>query len=201
MELLTDSAQLEPIDIAPIRAGLAGLLDPVVAVGAAILTVVPIDPEVLADGVEAWNTFKALPADLELVPIAAVQGVRLSVPIRIRNPNDFPLRTPALAAGAFFGTLPPPSDSAPPDQAIARILYPGPDASMLPPYDGSAATLVDTDLLMEVRWSNGGQGLAAFLGSGSPSSSYLDSVLELDLGYGTIQVPFRAAVPNLLLVP
>jgi hypothetical protein len=67
---------------------------------------------------------------------------------------------------------------------------------MLPAHDGVSATPVDTELTMEFRWDLAGAGLAALLGAAAPAG-YVDATLRVDLGYGPLTVPFRAAVPSL----
>jgi hypothetical protein len=189
---------LVPIDLAPIRDGLAGLLGPIVDFGTALLDFLPIEEPERAAAITAWDHFQHVPVEVKLVRVDAISGVRLAVPVRISNPNDFAIRAPALAAGTYLGALALPSP-APANQAIARFRYPGAGIPMLPAHDGTSATPVPTELLMEFRWDHAGSGLAAFLDAGAPSASYIDATLQLDLGYGSLRVPFRAPLPSLEL--
>jgi len=196
LKLLADPAQLVEVDLAPVRDGLALVMQPVVDVGSAVLGVLGIPASDLEAGISAWEELTALPMGVQLVPATAIRGVRLTVPVRLRNPNDFPIEAPALAAGVYLGAMPAPATPAPASRAIASFRYPDASVPMLPAHDGVSASPVDTQLTMEFRWDLAGSGLAAFLGAASPAG-YLDATLHLDLGYGPLVVPFRSAVPSL----
>jgi hypothetical protein len=190
--LLLDPALTPRVNLGPTVEALATALDPLLEQTAGADDAAALVGLDLAGLRAAWAQLVAADLAVPLVVPAAVLGVRLELPVRIRNQNDFPIEAPLASSGLFVGLGG--ADPAPEARAIGRFAYEGTAPSL------AAGAQLDTVLSFSLLWSNAGAGLETFFVGGDVSGGLeLDARLRLDLGYGPLELPFRTQVPSLNL--
>lgn len=135
--------------------------------------------ELWDDFSEAWDDLRDAPIEV-LVPSSLPDGVRMEVPFRVYNPNEFAIDAPQLWIGASLAGSP------------VRLSYlaAGSDGfSRLPAR--SARTM---RFVAELRWSEIQGGLVALV-SGAQVDVNLAGEATVDVGYGPTRLPVELSVP------
>jgi LEA14-like dessication related protein len=134
----------------------------------------------------AWNGFdpKNYSGTL-VVPTALPQGVRIALPVRIRNPNRFPIKLPGFQIAAFGGNrgMQLASLQAVPQDAQGKT----PEEQMAEPFELAASTATDLMLVSELSWEQFGGLLQGMRGNLPPVK--LKGQVMVDLGVGQVTIP------------
>jgi LEA14-like dessication related protein len=182
----------DTIDLTAIRDGMGpfvdGLLNPPDLLGLKKAL------DLITENISGWNEFKAQWNNFKnskvkfTVPNGNLEGIQVTVPFRVTNPNEFPIEVPVFAGAAgtqgsaspFTSTkmIPQGASPAAPLNAAARRL------------DGHGSK--DMNLLVTLRWRDLGDSmdLVKLLGvdSGWQKSVEFSGETIFDLGYGPTRI-------------
>jgi hypothetical protein len=134
----------------------------------------------------AWNGFdpKNYSGTL-VVPTALPQGVRISLPVRVRNPNRFPIKLPGFQIAAFGGNRGLQLASL---QAVPQGAQDKPaEEQLAEPFELAASTATDLMLVSELSWEQFGGLLKGMSGNLPPVK--LKGQVMVDLGVGQVTIP------------
>jgi hypothetical protein len=135
---------------------------------------------------DAWSDFVAAFGQLDRViryPGPDTEGLSVTAPVRVLNPNDFPIELPAFALGA---RLPGAADP-----VLELHLTPG-TGGTLTRAQRTIAGLQSKRLraVATARWKDLGGGLARLLEPDGLESAQLSGSVSVDLGYGPVRITY-----------
>ena len=131
-----------------------------------------------------WENFKNLELPNE-IPSLETEGMRIAVPFKFVNTNEFPIQTPIFMASAVGYNQKPFSFYILPENLLNQqnpnIFGPGIDI----PASGDKTLY----LTFELNWSAAGQGFFPFL-NGADLNPNIQGAFNYDFGYGPILLKF-----------
>jgi hypothetical protein len=139
---------------------------------------------------ERWSSFKSAfnqfnPSSFSApgLPTSFPQGVRVTVPFRLTNPNTFSIRLPGLRLNALR----------PEDQklvsSVRTVALAGATSTTAEGIVIAAGGSVDMALTTELHWDQLGGLLAQLQSGGGPLPPRLQGEIALDVGLGQLTVP------------
>jgi LEA14-like dessication related protein len=184
----------DTIDLTPIRNGMGAFVDGLMNPPGGILVKKALEDVIDAVGGEKWDEFKKqwdkfTTSNVKFaLPNANLEGIQVTVPFRVANPNDFPIEVPVFAGAAgvqgsaspFTSTkmIPPGVPSVAPLDATARKL------------DGHGSK--DMNLVVTLRWRDLGDSMdfVKLLGLDRnwQKSIQFSGETIFDLGYGPTRI-------------
>jgi hypothetical protein len=162
------------------------------------------DPDKREAFTRGWTRFKEdIPDRILDLPASRLEGIRLEVPVRVRNPNRFPIHAPTVSVSL---TEPGAGAGAAGRVGLVALVYPNTAgaAARIPEGPGTSR---EATLVVELRWTRLAGGSANPLdvlrvldGSGSATLA-LRAEFAMDLGYGLVTVPLEIPLQPLRLNP
>ena len=129
--------------------------------------------------VSAWESFLAGPGNV-VVPTGLPDGIRLTIPFDIYNPNHFPIESPRLRADIRLAGR---------TTRLSRLDANPVGSTIIPPQQTRRMRV-----LAELRWSEIEGGMWALV-SGQSVNVNLDGEVTADVGYGPMRIPVSLALP------
>jgi LEA14-like dessication related protein len=129
--------------------------------------------------VTAWTSFMAGPGSV-VVPTGLPDGIRLTIPFDIYNPNQFPIESPRLRADIRLAGR---------TTRLSRLDASPVGSTLIPPQQTRRMRV-----LAELRWSEIEGGMLSLL-SGQSVNVDLDGEVTADVGYGPMRIPVSLALP------
>ncbi|HYV50165.1 MAG TPA: LEA type 2 family protein [Myxococcaceae bacterium] len=158
----------------------------------------PINPPTPMDGLkrvdslagDRWSSFKTAfsrfnPAAFSTpgLPTSFPQGIKVTVPFRLKNPNTFSIRLPGLRLNAIR----------PEDQklvsSVRAVALSGATSATAEGIVIPAGGVVDMALTTELHWDQLGGLLAQLQSGGGPLPPRLQGEIALDVGLGQLTIP------------
>lgn len=124
--------------------------------------------------VSNWNTFLQTPLKFSY-PGNRVTGIRLSIPFKVKNPNEFPIDIPSYTGTIALNATNP----------VSVNIKPSVNNDVI-----KAKQVVDMLLEMDLNWSQGIQGIANLINGASMNSDFKGR-FNFDLGYGPMVIPYN----------
>ncbi len=152
-----------------------------------------VDPEAMnrrGAFLEAWGLNQAAFAAISGSGFAIPEGMQLSVPFRMQNPNKFAITAPAFR----FWLVHQDVKNVPVIQVLpesGKVVTAGGDGALM---TLGAEKTADMQLVSEVNWALLGLGLQGLQG-GEAGKLKLAGELVVDLGLGPLTIPFSFALP------
>ncbi len=131
------------------------------------------------DFVTAWGSFMAGPGNV-VVPTGLPDGIRVTIPFDIHNPNRFPIESPQLRADLRLAGR---------TTRLSRLDARPVGSTIIPPQQTRRMRVV-----AELRWSEIEGGMWSLL-SGQSVNVDLDGEISADVGYGPMRIPVNLALP------
>lgn len=132
----------------------------------------------------AWNGFDPSKFSGVIVPTSLPHGVRITIPVKIRNPNTFPIKLPGLQMAAFGG---PGGMQLASLQAVAKEEQGKPPDAAMEPFELAGSASTDLMLTSELSWDQFGGLLEGMHGNMPPVR--LKGQVMVDLGVGQVTLP------------
>ena len=129
--------------------------------------------------VTAWGSFMAGPGNVVL-PTGLPDGIRLTIPFDIYNPNHFPIESPRLRADVRVSGR---------TTRLSRLDASPVGSALIPPQQTRRMRVI-----AELRWSEIQGGMSALV-SGQSVNVDLDGEVTADVGYGPMRIPVSLALP------
>ena len=188
------STATETIDLTPIRNGMGAFVDGLMNPPGGMLVKKALGDVVDAIGGEKWEEFKTQWDKFKAsnvkfaLPNANLEGIRVTVPFRVTNPNDFSIEVPVFAGAAGM------QGSASPFTSTKLIPSGVPPAA---PLDAAARKLdghgsKEMNLVVTLRWRDLGDSmdlvkLLGLDGNWQKSIQFSGETI-FDLGYGPTRI-------------